>query len=171
MTKRAAGLIKRTGKSGVTRIYWSAASVTTKVPEFKPKMILLWKGRGEPTESEQSIINSECERWCGVIRGKVAVKEERSRIKTKLGFIYFIKAGGMIKIGYTKNLKERMTTIQVSMPIKIELIGVMEGTQSFERELHHLFREHKERGEWFRDEGRIARFIAAETTIPDNLER
>ena len=66
--------------------------------------------------------------------------------------IYFIKAEDKgIKIGYTcyKDVAQRVTAIQTCCPLKIELIGIIDGEYTDENELHLIFSKDRIRGEWF----------------------
>lgn len=67
-----------------------------------------------------------------------------------LGVIYFIRTRKAIKIGYATDLKKRLTQLQVgnSNPLKVML--TVPGTKEDEALLHHLLREHRIRGEWFK---------------------
>ena len=65
--------------------------------------------------------------------------------------IYFVQCGYHIKIGYTKTLQSRLATIQTSNVHEIELLASFDGTKAGERQLHEQFKEHRVRGEWFRD--------------------
>lgn len=66
------------------------------------------------------------------------------------GTIYFVRTRKAIKIGFATNLKQRLTQLQVgnSNPLKVML--TVPGTKEDEALLHHLLREHRIRGEWFR---------------------
>lgn len=66
--------------------------------------------------------------------------------------IYFIQAGkhGQIKIGYTdSNPVDRLRSLQVGNPLKLRLVGVVDGTKQAEKDLHHRLREYRVNGEWF----------------------
>lgn len=67
--------------------------------------------------------------------------------------IYFIKAGDKsLKIGYVdneKNLKRRLSQLQISSPDKLKLIAYFEGSIKKEKELHKKFSSYHIRGEWF----------------------
>lgn len=69
-----------------------------------------------------------------------------------MGFVYFIQIGksGDIKIGYSNNIKDRMYTIQTSIPEKIRLLGYIKGDRCKEKEIHELFKDFKIKGEWFK---------------------
>ena len=60
-----------------------------------------------------------------------------------------------IKIGYTNNLDRRLETLQIGNPLELELLHVIlhetaEEAEEHEAKLHHKFRRHHLRGEWFR---------------------
>lgn len=65
--------------------------------------------------------------------------------------VYFIRDefSGRVKIGFTKNLAERLGMIQGGCPGKITLIGVVRGGKAVEAALHLAFAEYRTRGEWF----------------------
>ena len=60
------------------------------------------------------------------------------------------------KIGITKNLKERLETLQTSSPEKLELLFKYPTTEArqVEKSLHNLFKYYRirENGEWFKFE-------------------
>ena len=65
--------------------------------------------------------------------------------------IYFVRAGNEgIKIGRTLlDPSCRMAAMQTGCPIKLTLIGMVEGSKQREKELHRQFKRFKVRGEWF----------------------
>ena len=63
--------------------------------------------------------------------------------------VYFMRAGEAIKIGVTRNLKQRRSEIQTSNSQDVHMIGALVGGRHLEEILHHRFREHHIRGEWF----------------------
>lgn len=74
--------------------------------------------------------------------------------------IYFIQTeDGPIKIGYTTSVKKRMNTLQTSSPKKLTLLAEMQGSRTFEREIHNKFHHIKMTGEWFRPEQELMNFI------------
>lgn len=70
---------------------------------------------------------------------------------TKKGFVYVIKCNKFYKIGMTKNYKQRINTLMVSNPYKIEPIVKVESNNInfLEKHLHNKFSDKKEKGEWF----------------------
>ena len=93
----------------------------------------------------------------------VAVGEEEKRG----GCVYFIEThdGAFVKIGYSIHVPRRFDEIGVMLP-GLRLIGYMPGTMATERWLHAKFAAHRERGEWFRHNEDVSRFIANLGLIP-----
>lgn len=68
----------------------------------------------------------------------------------KHGKIYFLRrADGLVKIGYTDNLKRRMSSLTRSHGT-LEVLRVINGDRRRERQIHHQFVHLNEFGEWFR---------------------
>jgi DNA-binding XRE family transcriptional regulator len=63
--------------------------------------------------------------------------------------IYFIKQNEFIKIGYTNRLKTRLNHLQVSSPVKLEVLGLIKGDKIDEKKYHDLFKHNCSSGEWF----------------------
>ena len=75
--------------------------------------------------------------------------------------IYFTRSGDAVKIGHTNNPDLRMQTFRIANPNSIVVLGVMDGGEREEKELHAAFARHHIRGEWFVLCGEIIRFIEA----------
>lgn len=73
--------------------------------------------------------------------------------------LYFIQQDKYIKIGYTKNIKTRLSDLQVSSPVKLNVLGLMDGTFEDEAEMHKKFRHLSVNGEWFRYTDELVEFI------------
>lgn len=63
--------------------------------------------------------------------------------------IYFAEAGNYIKIGYSKNWKDRLRSLYGSSPLTINVLHVSPGTPAKERALHRKFAHCRAHGEWF----------------------
>jgi len=65
--------------------------------------------------------------------------------------VYFIREekGFLVKIGYTKNIKQRMHQIKVGCPSEIILLGHVDGGEKEEKSIHEIFRHLRKHGEWF----------------------
>lgn len=69
--------------------------------------------------------------------------------------VYFIKCNEFTKIGYTNNIQERMTVLQVGNPYELEIVDLIEcdtqlQAQQLEKELHTRYQASHIRGEWYK---------------------
>lgn len=68
-------------------------------------------------------------------------------------FLYLIGCGGHIKIGVSRNLRQRFTDLQIANPLPLALLGYREEQAEwitdFEQAAHKLLNEHRATGEWF----------------------
>jgi hypothetical protein len=77
-----------------------------------------------------------------------------------IGFIYFVRAGDLVKIGWTAgNPWDRLRNLQTSNGARLELLATVEGTRADERKLHAAFRALRTHGEWFALSGRLAMLL------------
>lgn len=68
----------------------------------------------------------------------------------KTGFIYFIRDGEYIKIGWTKgNPKKRQRVLSIGNPRELKILAYIHGDRKFEKLLHRYFNKSRFRGEWF----------------------
>ncbi len=68
------------------------------------------------------------------------------------GFIYFIRCGDFVKVGYSVNPKRRHQQLAASTPHNLVLVATYPGTQFIETKLHRYlaaYRYRKDRREWF----------------------
>jgi transcriptional regulator with XRE-family HTH domain len=77
--------------------------------------------------------------------------------------IYFVQYGydGPIKIGYAKNIRNRLAFLQVASPFDLILIGQIEGDRSYERKLHRKFKKSRLTGEWFTPTDDLIEFLGS----------
>lgn len=74
--------------------------------------------------------------------------------------IYFISDGnGYFKIGYTENIKERLSQLNAANPNKLKVIHTKEGGLLEEKILHNKFYKYRKNGEWFENCKEIRDFI------------
>lgn len=81
------------------------------------------------------------------------VKESpRQMITMKQEYVYFMKACGLVKIGYTNDLSGRLRSMNAHSPVKITIVRKFKTSYGCrdERFLHRLLAQHRVRGEWFR---------------------
>jgi excisionase family DNA binding protein len=81
-----------------------------------------------------------------------------------IGFVYFIDTadGRYVKIGFSGNVKRRLSEIQASYPSALSLRGAISRTQQTEHQIQNLFAEERQVGEWFARSERLDYFINAE---------
>lgn len=75
--------------------------------------------------------------------------------------IYFIQAKGtnLVKIGYTDNVKLRLSNLQVSCPHRLIIMKTIDGSFAFESSFHRVFSKDHIRGEWFSWSLKLQQFI------------
>ncbi len=56
---------------------------------------------------------------------------------------------GLVKIGYTEDLRRRISELQTGNPRPLLLLGHRPGTQVDERQIHHDHADDRVAGEWF----------------------
>lgn len=86
--------------------------------------------------------------------------------------VYFAVVGGLVKIGTTRNLEDRMQ----SLGIRLDAVKLLlDGGHSLESEMHLCFAETRiARSEWFHLRGTLAEFVGNPklgSTLVDQAER
>jgi hypothetical protein len=64
--------------------------------------------------------------------------------------VYLVRAGehGPVKIGFSTNVRRRVSKMQTDNPGKMVVLRIFEGGKAEERQLHQLFADHHIDGEW-----------------------
>lgn len=85
--------------------------------------------------------------------------------RSRPGFIYFLQNGRrkIIKIGFTRDHGGRFASLQMANPDELKVLATIRGTRLLEAELHKRFAKFTVRGEWFRLEGDLAKYVAGLT--------
>jgi hypothetical protein len=75
--------------------------------------------------------------------------------------VYYVLAPdlGMVKIGFAKHARNRFSKIQSDSPTRLVLAAIEEGGEAVEAERHAQFARYRQRGEWFRCEGALAKHV------------
>lgn len=73
--------------------------------------------------------------------------------------VYVIEAAGLVKIGTTVSIEERLSALRTGSPIPFSLLVSFPGDRGTEGELHYRFRDLRRHGEWFALEGELLDFI------------
>jgi hypothetical protein len=106
----------------------------------------------EVQTTEQAVRNAQ---WCADAERyeaeKVALRQDRE------GFVYYLRVGERIKIGYSVDVKRRMR----AYPPGCELLAVEPGDRDQERQRHQQFAGSRTDGrEWFRPTSDIFELVA-----------
>ena len=77
------------------------------------------------------------------------------KAKAELGTVYFVRdaEADAIKVGYSKDHLNRISTLQVGSARKLELIGLIAAPPEVETIVHSQLYEGRMHGEWFYDRG------------------
>jgi hypothetical protein len=73
--------------------------------------------------------------------------------------VYFMLCGNRVKIGVATKVNGRLSAIQTHNPDKIELLTCLPGDEALESKLHSRFAKLHIRGEWFRYEGALKKYV------------
>jgi len=76
--------------------------------------------------------------------------------------IYFLedKISNAIKIGYTKNMKQRFRAHDGSNPNRLIILKTIHGEKELEKLLHFRFNHIRKKKEWFRNTDELKGFIS-----------
>lgn len=78
---------------------------------------------------------------------------------SEFGWVYFLRAGDLIKIGHSQEPRGRLATLRGASPLKLDLLHIEPGPVSKERALHRRFKRLRSHGEWFRAEHDLLAYI------------
>lgn len=100
-------------------------------------------------ELTQSVLESRS----GERKRRFEGMHSRTRVSPS-SFVYFVQAEtGKVKIGYSQDPIDRLTSMRIGSPVKIWLVGAFEVRQhsvhALEKVLHRAFRAYHSHGEWY----------------------
>lgn len=77
--------------------------------------------------------------------------------------VYYVHApdAGLVKIGFAGNAETRFSKIQSDSPSRLVLLAVERGDKKVEAARHRRFEQFRARGEWFRFEGALAKYVGS----------
>ena len=75
------------------------------------------------------------------------------------GHVYFLRAGNVVKIGHSTNLRSRFKSLKTGIAEDARVVKALPGGRNREREFHKRFAEYRLRGEWFDLRGALARYL------------
>jgi predicted DNA-binding transcriptional regulator AlpA len=76
------------------------------------------------------------------------------------GRVYFLDGGDLIKIGFSKNIKQRLKEIRTYSPIKLKVLCMIRGGKLREATIHAMFAHLRAHGEWFRATPELLAYIS-----------
>jgi len=84
-----------------------------------------------------------------------AEKEKLSQAPIRFGCdsphnrVYAVRGGDLTKFGFSRNVDARLPALQIGSPIKLYLIGHIQGDVALERKIHRALADYHSHGEWF----------------------
>ena len=66
-----------------------------------------------------------------------------------------------VKLGISSDPESRTSNMQTGCPVKLKLMGYVLASYALESAVHEMLSEYRIRGEWFRYEGLVKRFVDA----------
>lgn len=68
------------------------------------------------------------------------------------GYVYFLRGDGYCKIGQTTSLQQRLNTLKIQLPFKVDLFHAIPTATpvSLEQQFHKKFADKRANGEWFK---------------------
>lgn len=85
-------------------------------------------------------------------------REDRKPARIEPGWVYYIRMGDTIKIGYATDVAKRMR----AYPPNAELLAAHPGTELLEKQMHQKFKPHLVRGrEWFAPADEVMAHVAS----------
>lgn len=73
--------------------------------------------------------------------------------------IYVVGFGPYIKIGYSTDMRQRIEDLECRLPEPLVIHATFPGSRKIEAALHGKYAALRLRGEWFRNEGKLAAWI------------
>ena len=95
-----------------------------------------------------------------------AEREEESLHLAKVGYVYFIESAGLVKIGFSTDVVNRLSNLRVGCPVDARLVAAIPGTEDTEAYFYKMFAKLRQKGEWFLIEGLLERML---TTMPSSI--
>ncbi len=106
---------------------------------------------------------ADLERWkwseIAVAMPRAEKRLDRAHRMSWDGCVYFLECDGFTKIGFTKNLRKRLSALQLCNPKPIRFLAILPGDRKLETALHKRFADHRSSGEWFCLEGTLRDFL------------
>jgi Meiotically up-regulated gene 113 len=91
--------------------------------------------------------------------GSININLDASITGEPQSFVYFIRCNEFVKIGTSFDPWRRMTDMVSGNPYEMQLVLVIHGTSTEERDLHRKFKSCHHQLEWFRYDGELKDWI------------
>lgn len=89
----------------------------------------------------------------------LAISEDREPEPSPLaGWVYFVSAGGMVKIGFSTTPLRRLRDIRSLSPVSVRLARLIPGDMEDEARLHAKHGHLRSHGEWFHAKDTLKRY-------------
>ena len=157
MRNRVSGLQKLPKPNGFFTWYWTASQISRLSEGFYPRSVRLWHGAGEPSAVELATIEGRAQQLTLDLQDWLAQPGRKAR--SARGNVYFIRAGENVKIGFSRDVSQRLAQLQTFFPFPLELLASLPGSALTERQMHRRFKCSRVTGEWFRLTPDIAAFV------------
>lgn len=79
--------------------------------------------------------------------------------RQKQGYVYFLRAGSTVKIGFSRNLRGRLDKLRNGNSFPVFICKFVKGDRRTEKSFHTRFAEYRVRGEWFDLRGSLAKYL------------
>lgn len=76
-------------------------------------------------------------------------KVDRALRRSRSGYVYFLRCGEFVKIGYSETPLDRVAAIAAGSIGDHKLLGLVRGGITMEKQLHQRFKAFRHKGEWF----------------------
>lgn len=145
--------------------YWHAPERAAKLG-FRPRTKRVWKGCRRD-DAPMDLIGAECsalqqsfDEWMCLPPEQRRPQEKRfRRSRASAGWIYFVRADNLIKIGFTGTLPKRFRQLQCMSAVKLRLLCALRGASDLEVGLHVKFQHLHSHGEWFHAAPDLIQFV------------
>lgn len=84
---------------------------------------------------------------------RIFAEHEAWEKRQKQGYVYFLRAGNTVKIGFSKNLRGRQEKLRNGNAYPVFICKFVKGTRATERAYHKRY------AEWFDLRGRLAKYL------------
>jgi hypothetical protein len=118
-----------------------------------------WKARLECGPKDDRFLEFYLKAAADYMAAQKVFPKPRDEIRKRSGFVYFIRSGEFVKIGYSKNPIKRLDILNTGMGTRARFVLSVPGTMKDEKQLHGRFARNRANGEWFRMGPSIEQFL------------